>query len=326
MNICKFQMKYFRSPKMMWFKKISILLVVIHAFCINNYLQAEKTEILENEKKYQLSICAVFKNEGKYLKEWIEYHQLIGVDHFYLYDFGSSDSSLNILKPYLQSNMVTLIQWPKICNEAIEKNTELQFLSRNIPALENAIKVKAGPETKWLVFLDINEFLTFPKNETIIQILNRYDGYPGISLNSEFYDASNWLSDDNKLLTQVVDLTQAVEKNKIVSVAKTIFKPDFYNNFTWPPYQIQFKDHLSSIPISTYELKINHYIKNKTDSGIFNAGKEKIASDKSEMSSVEHSSIFQPNTIIEDKEKTIQRFLPELLTKMGYDNKIDDNF
>ena len=37
-------------------------------------------------KKHQLSICAIFKNEAKFLKEWIEYHRLVGVDHFYLYD------------------------------------------------------------------------------------------------------------------------------------------------------------------------------------------------------------------------------------------------
>ncbi|KIC71464.1 hypothetical protein DB44_DM00010, partial [Candidatus Protochlamydia amoebophila] len=31
---------------------------------------------------YDLSVCAIFKNEAPYLKEWIEYHRLIGVKHF----------------------------------------------------------------------------------------------------------------------------------------------------------------------------------------------------------------------------------------------------
>ena len=35
---------------------------------------------------YDLSVCAIFKDEASYLKEWIEYHKLVGVQHFYLYE------------------------------------------------------------------------------------------------------------------------------------------------------------------------------------------------------------------------------------------------
>ena len=38
------------------------------------------------EKKYFLAICAIFKNEGKFLKEWLNYYLLAGVEHFYLYN------------------------------------------------------------------------------------------------------------------------------------------------------------------------------------------------------------------------------------------------
>ena len=38
------------------------------------------------KKKYYCSICAIFRDEGTYLKEWIEYHRIIGIDHFYLYN------------------------------------------------------------------------------------------------------------------------------------------------------------------------------------------------------------------------------------------------
>ena len=41
-------------------------------------------------KKHFLSVCAIFKNEGRFLKEWLDYYLLAGVDHFYLYDNGSN--------------------------------------------------------------------------------------------------------------------------------------------------------------------------------------------------------------------------------------------
>lgn len=45
-----------------------------------------------------LSICAVIKNEGPYLEEWIEFHRIQGVEHFYLYDNGSADQTKDILE------------------------------------------------------------------------------------------------------------------------------------------------------------------------------------------------------------------------------------
>ena len=46
------------------------------------------------------SICMNFKDEAIYLKDWVEYHLSIGVDHFYLYNNESSDNFLEILKTH----------------------------------------------------------------------------------------------------------------------------------------------------------------------------------------------------------------------------------
>ncbi len=48
-------------------------------------------------KKYNLSICGIMKDEGPYLVEWLEFHKLVGVEKFYLYDNSSSDNSIDIL-------------------------------------------------------------------------------------------------------------------------------------------------------------------------------------------------------------------------------------
>jgi hypothetical protein len=38
-----------------------------------------------------IAICAIFKNEGPHLLEWLAFHNMTGVDHFVLYDNGSTD-------------------------------------------------------------------------------------------------------------------------------------------------------------------------------------------------------------------------------------------
>jgi hypothetical protein len=64
-------------------------------------------------KKYYLSILAIFKNESPWIREWIEYHRLVGVEHFYMYnnddDTVESDS---ILGPYVHDGIVENIHFP----------------------------------------------------------------------------------------------------------------------------------------------------------------------------------------------------------------------
>ena len=55
------------------------------------FLFAKKAE----SRKYEISICAIFKNEAPFLKEWLEFHLMLGIDHFYLYNNNSEDDYLD---------------------------------------------------------------------------------------------------------------------------------------------------------------------------------------------------------------------------------------
>ena len=47
---------------------------------------------------HNLSIYTMIKDIGAMLPEWIEYHLMLGVEHFYLYDNGSTDNTRKILQ------------------------------------------------------------------------------------------------------------------------------------------------------------------------------------------------------------------------------------
>src|SRR5690348_7730635 len=131
--------------------------------------------------RYQLSVCALFKNEAKYLKEWIEYHLLAGVDHFYLYNLDSTDDYIKVLRPYIEKKQVTLVFWHDFIGEQDEENLFIWALGTQIPAYENAARFRAIKETKWLVFLDVDEFLVSPQSHNLSSILEKYNDYPGVS-------------------------------------------------------------------------------------------------------------------------------------------------
>ena len=58
---------------------------------------------------HDLSIVAILKCEAPYLKEWLDYHLLAGVDHFYLYDNDSPDNQAEVAAPYVKAGLVDYI-------------------------------------------------------------------------------------------------------------------------------------------------------------------------------------------------------------------------
>ena len=62
--------------------------------------------------KYNLAVCAIFKDCAPFLKEWIEYHRMLGVEHFYLYDNSSTDHPETVLAHYVSEEVVTVFDWP----------------------------------------------------------------------------------------------------------------------------------------------------------------------------------------------------------------------
>ena len=109
--------------------------------------------------EHQLSICATFKNEAPFLKEWIEYHRLIGATHFYLYNNGSTDHSLEVLEPYVESGLVEVIDWKNSEHHAIHRKNEKTLDPYRIGAYNHCLKTKALKKSQWVAIIDLDEFI-----------------------------------------------------------------------------------------------------------------------------------------------------------------------
>ena len=109
------------------------------------------------------AIVAIFKGEDRYLKEWIEFHLLVGVEHFFLYDNGDSEESREILRPYIEKGIVTYTPFPEF-NEKLLRNRygkkNFSKLSMQNLACGNCVH-NYWTHYKWLIKIDIDEFL-FP--------------------------------------------------------------------------------------------------------------------------------------------------------------------
>ncbi len=70
----------------------------------------------ENSNIFNISVCAqvttpIIMNNEEGLQEWIEYHKILGVEHFFLYQETTIDKTNKILLHYQQKGLVTVIPW-----------------------------------------------------------------------------------------------------------------------------------------------------------------------------------------------------------------------
>ena len=136
-------------------------------------------------KKYRISICGIFKNEAPYLKEWIEYHELIGIEHFYLYNNNSEDNYRDILQPYIDRGLVTLTTWP--------------YSHAQMKAYEHFYNTYRN-ETQWVSFLDIDEFFCPRYKTTLIDWVRTKDKYPVLSINWRMFGTSGKMQHESDKL------------------------------------------------------------------------------------------------------------------------------
>jgi hypothetical protein len=281
-------------------------------------VETENFDDLEHSKiakKHHLSICAIFKNEFRHLKEWIEYHRLIGVDHFYLYNIKSLDQSEKILSPYIKEGIVTLVDW---IEGAKEDQSFVWMLSTQTSAYENAIILRKY-ETEWMCFLDVGEFLVPGPSMNLTDLLRKYNDFPGIILSSDFFDVSKLdRTGRTKLLIEAVQLTNTPQIDPHKQVTKMIFKPILFKNSSWAPYQCNFKNDRLPAIVKKREARINYYLNRDPLYLDFGNIKKKLYIDNRLLRENETMELLEEGYAIEDQERAIFQFVPELLQKMEY--------
>jgi hypothetical protein len=126
-------------------------------------------------RRYYLTACLVFRNAAPYLCEWLEFHRIVGFEHFYLYDDNSDDDPDPILAPYLRKRLVTCHRLPR----AGAPDTEALF--RQYAAFRHCFETY-GKLSRWTAFIDDDEFLFPTSHWTMNEALGDYERFAGIAI------------------------------------------------------------------------------------------------------------------------------------------------
>ena len=114
-----------------------------------------------------LAICAVVKDED-YLQEWVEYHRIVGVDHFYLYA-NDGDPVQSSLRKQIEDGAVTTIFFPGHGKEVL------------LGAYSHCLK-HFGSQSRWIAFIDADEFLVPIKCDDVRILLKNYESFGGLAV------------------------------------------------------------------------------------------------------------------------------------------------
>ena len=220
---------------------------------------------------YDLAVVAILKNEGHYLKEWLDYHLLAGVDHFYLYDNDSSDDYEKIIAPYVEADLVTSKYFP---GEA------MQFAAYNFAVRDYRF------QCRYMTFIDLDEFI-FPKNttdtiaETLDEIFKNFPDASGLAINWQIFGSNGQEKADYsrgvlERFTSRADVDWVVPiPGRTISGGntqiKTIADPRKIKLFTSAHFPIYFEGNYSineiggrvesycNEPVTAEKIALNHY-------------------------------------------------------------------
>ena len=180
----------------------------------------------ESALRPYLSVFVIYHDEAHYLREWIEFHKLVGFERFYMYNNFSTDHHREVLAPYIADGTVIHREWP------VEP-----------PRWPATATCSSGTATTrdWLGFFDIDEFLFSPTGEKVSDVLRGFEEFPGVGVNEITFGTSGHMTRQPGLAIENFVRRCAIDKprNRIV---KSIVQPTQVGDLGSDPHYFRYLD------------------------------------------------------------------------------------
>lgn len=171
--------------------------------------------------KYKVALCSMFRDEARFLKEFIEYHLMLGVEHFYLLNHRSQDNYADVLQPYINKGLVTLYHEQREEEGKAWGNLQAGFYNRVIQ--------ETAPHTEWLIITDSDSYVVPRLHNSIPALLDSYPDAGQVSLGIlPFGTAGKDGIGPHKLMTEHMTLSQ---KEGLDWHVRSIVRPRYQSVF-----------------------------------------------------------------------------------------------
>lgn len=261
-------------------------------------------------KKYYLAACCILKDEDPFIMEWLTYHSLIGVEHFFIYDNESKNPLAKnpLMEKFDAQGKITLLDSP---GQAMQ-----------LPSYTHCLQ-NFGPLAKWIAFLDLDEFICPAEGSDIRPMLAAYEDYAALGLNWKCFSSGGHISSPKGLV--IKNYRERFLEETIHNLhIKSIVQPDkvneahtphsFYPNDGEMAVNVNFRPiarGMAMIPICWEKATVHHYIlKSQQDAQRrIERGRADIKSDRPTLDSNDFYNLVRQPVEMDD---SIVRFAPEV--------------
>jgi vacuolar-type H+-ATPase subunit F/Vma7 len=263
--------------------------------------------------KHELSAAAIVKNEAPYIREWIEYHKLVGVEKFYIYNNESEDNIKEVLQPYIDSAEVEYIDFPG-------KAVQCKAYSDAIRRFRN--------ETKWMAIIDIDEFIVPVTAEKITDVINEIKPDAALAINLVAYGYNRHYDKPDGLV-----IKNYTKNGGIACPVKCIVNPRTVFGFVSPHYARHIlhregiNENHKKIPLlwgfenpedaSIQKIRVNHYFtKSYAEYKLKIARGRAFKGDKLELRE------YEPDCASHNYDPIMDKYIPILEEKLAQETSI----
>jgi hypothetical protein len=165
--------------------------------------------------RYELATMVRVKDEARFLPEWIAYHVCLGVEHCYVYDNDSSDDLDTVIRPFVEAGHATIIPWPTVPVS---------------PSAHNDFLVRFAPASRWVAFLDADEFLVERTPGALRAALVARARHPAVAVSSRYFGSAGHERIPDGLVIERFDRANARMNDHV----KVIARPDEIHRYRNP--------------------------------------------------------------------------------------------
>jgi hypothetical protein len=126
---------------------------------------------------HYLTTATIVRDEARYIREFVAFHHIVGVDHMLIYLDGGDDGALRAeVKDFIERGFVELIPWPRF----------LDGRNNQFVAYQHAVAYMRG-KCRWLAMIDADEFLFAPASADLKSELRQREQYAALAVYSRTF-------------------------------------------------------------------------------------------------------------------------------------------
>ncbi|MBR5914696.1 MAG: glycosyltransferase family 92 protein [Selenomonadaceae bacterium] len=216
---------------------------------------------------YGLAAVTIVRDEAPYIKEWLDYHLLAGVDHFLIYNNESSDNLQEVLKPYVEKHLVTLIPYPKTYRQLMAYNDAVKYFKYYC---------------RQMVFIDVDEFI-FPQNgKNILDVTDEIlgDNVAGLAVNLHTFGSNgfekadysigvlerftrraedNWTPIENNIPLGNAAVKTIADPRRLKMFVDNTHVPEYFEDYHAVNENCEVVEKFFNVPVTSNKIVINYY-------------------------------------------------------------------